>query len=153
MDSPVRSSRPRVAGTGPMPITSGSTPATLWSPTRASTSRPWSSANASLVTSVAAAPSEIWLALPGVTVPSLLKTVGSWLRASREVSRRMPSSSSTSPSSVSTGTTWSSKRPSSVAAAARCWLWSAYSSCCSREMPWRSATASAVIPIWSWGML
>jgi len=59
-----------VAGTGPIPITVGSTPATLFVPTSASTSSPWSSANLLVVTSVSDAPSEICEEFPAVTVPS-----------------------------------------------------------------------------------
>jgi len=108
-----------VAGTGPIPMTVGSTPATQLAPTVASGSRPYSSATASLVTSSAAAPSEICEALPAVTVPSSPNTGSSADSASTLVSRRIPSSTSTVPSVVSTGTISSSKRPASVATAAR----------------------------------
>jgi len=46
-----------------------------------------------------------------------------------------------------TGTIWSSKRPASMAATARCWLSRANASCRSRLTFQRSATFSAVSPI------
>ena len=89
-------------------------------------------------TSVAAAPSFSGLELPAVTVPPSLKTGGSFARRSSEVSRRGPSSASTTvspffPGTV-TGTSSSSKRPASCAATAFSWLWSAKRSWRSREM-------------------
>ena len=48
---------------------------------------------------------------------------------------------------TSTGTIWSSNRPASIAATARCWLSSANASWRSRLTPQRSATFSAVSPI------
>ena len=66
---PARSSAFRVEGTGPMPITAGSTPADALLTIRASGSRPSSRARSSLATTTHAAPSLICDALPAVTVP------------------------------------------------------------------------------------
>ena len=93
-------------------------------------------------------------ALPAVTVPpSRLNAGGSLARPSTLTSARTCSSRVKACVSfltrTSTGTIWSSKRPSSWAAAARrCdstanWSWR------SREMPWRSETFSAVMPMWT----
>ena len=83
-------------------------------------------AAASLVTSIAAAPSTIALELPAVIFPSSLKAgqlqLGELLG---DVSRRGFSSTATStaapPAPTSTGTISRSNRPSSVAAIARRW--------------------------------
>ena len=94
-------------------------------------------------TRVAAAPSFSGLELPAVTVPPSLKTGGSFARRSSDVSRRGPSSASTTvsppffpdagPGTV-TGTISSSNRPASWAATAFSWLWRAKRSWRSREM-------------------
>ena len=91
--------------------------------------------------------------LPAVTdPPSRLNAGRSLASASADVSARGCSSRLTTVTSpfrpaTSTGTIWSSKRPASIAATARCWLSSANASCRSRLTPHRSATFSAVSPI------
>ncbi len=94
-------------------------------------------------------PSESWLALPAVIVVSPPITGLSEDRPSSVVSGRLPSSfamvtslSEISPLALSctfmvtvTGTISLSNLPSACAAAVRCWLWSAYSSCASRLIP------------------
>ena len=62
-------------------------------PISASQVRPSSSAFALLITTTAAAPSEIWEAEPAVMVPSLAKAGRSRARVSTVVSGRIPSSS------------------------------------------------------------
>ena len=70
---PSRSSSLRTAGTGPMPITRGSTPATALADEAPSGSAPSSRARSSLAITSAAAPSLIPLELPAVTVPPARK--------------------------------------------------------------------------------
>ena len=137
---PARSSAFRVEGTGPMPITAGSTPAEALATMRASGSRPSSRARSSLVTTTQAAPSLICEALPAVTVPPCLKIGLSAARRSRLVSGRGPSSAwmvTGSPLGwgTSTVTISSSKRPASAAAMARRCDSSANASWSSRETP------------------
>ena len=67
-DHPARSRAMRVAGTGPIPIRWGSSPATPEATTRKPGSSPRAFAFASLVTRSAAAPSLIPDAFPAVTV-------------------------------------------------------------------------------------
>jgi hypothetical protein len=101
--------------------------------------------NASETTSAAAAPSVIWEEFPAVTLPSALNAGLSFASPSMVVSRRTPSSASTS-SSATTGRPFTSaqrsawtgmisarKRPASVAAAARRWLSAANASWSWRE--------------------
>ena len=95
----------------------------------------------------------IWDELPAVTLPSSLKAGFSFASPSSEESGRIPSSavifSSVSlPSSSRTArvTSSRSKRPSSVARAARWWLRSPNASSSSREMPHWSAIISAPMP-------
>ena len=64
-----------------------------WAPISASQVRPSSSALALLITTTAAAPSEICEEEPAVMVPSLANAGRSWPRVSAVVSARMPSSS------------------------------------------------------------
>ena len=78
-----------------MPITRGGTPATPIERMRAIGSRPWALAKSGEATSSAAAPSFSGLELPAVTVPPSWKTGGSFASRSIEVSRRGPSSAST----------------------------------------------------------
>ena len=66
---PARLSAFCVAGTGPVPITAGSTPATAVARTFTSGLRPSDLARSSLITSSAAAPSLSGELLPAVTVP------------------------------------------------------------------------------------
>src|SRR6185437_7262794 len=76
----------RVAGIGPSSILTGSQPTVVWSTIRARGVSPSSLAFSAVMRSTAAAPSEIWEALPAVMTPSGLNTVLSWLRASMLVS-------------------------------------------------------------------
>ncbi len=149
--NPVRSRTFRVAGIGPIPMQSGSTPATAVPTIRAIGAKPSRSARSRPTTSRAAAPSFRPEELPAVTVPSVLKAGRSAASFSASVSGRGCSSVSTTIAGpfrcgTSTGTISSSKRPSSMAAAARRWLSSAKASCSSRVIPQRSATTSAVMP-------
>src|SRR5690606_14930146 len=96
-------------------------------PISASQVRPSSSALVLLITTTAAAPSEIWEALPAVMVPSLEKAGRSLPSDSTVVSGRMPSSSRKSMGSPLRCGTWtvttsSSNLPSSHALAASWWL-------------------------------
>ena len=88
-----------------------------------------------------------------MTLPSSLKAGFSLASPSSELSGRMPSSAviSSSVSLPSSSRTWiftssCSKRPSAVARAARCWLWTLHASSSSREMPHWSAIISAPMP-------
>ena len=116
-------------------------PATLpCAPISARADSPARSAYSADVTTTAAAPSEIWDAVPAVIVPSLPKAGLSLARVSAVVPGRMPSSSVTSsgsPPRCGTGTAAISaaNRPFLAAAAARWWDMAANSSCCSRVMP------------------
>ena len=94
MSSIVRSKRWSslgTANTGPMPISSGSVPATAMPTKRPSGVRPFFAATAASMTTSAAEPSESWLALPAVTTPPG-STVFSEARPSSVVSARLPSS-------------------------------------------------------------
>ena len=101
--------------------------------------RPRSRAQSSDASTSAAAPSFTPGALPAVVAPSFENTGGSAASRSAEVSRRGPSSVSTTVSprrpGIVTGTISSASRPASMAAIARSWLRSAHASCCSRVMP------------------
>ena len=93
-------------------------------------------------------------ALPAVTTPSFLNAGFIAASCSRLTWPRTCSSVSKlcggpRREGSSTGTIWPLNRPSAMARAARCWLCSASSSCMARVMPWRSATFSAVIPMWN----
>ena len=115
-DPAVRSRSLRTAGTGPMPMTRGSTPATA-DPTNApSGSRPSSRARVLARITSAAAPSLMPLAFPAVTVPSGRNAGRSFASACAFVSGRGCSSTTTSPTETSS----SSKRPAAFAAAHRC---------------------------------
>ena len=140
MPQPARSSTLRVAGTGPMPMMSGATPAFAPATTRARGARPCASAYRSLTRTTAAAPSLSELELPAVITPP-----GPWIGRSAAsfsavVSGRGPSSASTSP----TATISLSKRPLCAASRARWWERSANASSSSRFRPHCSATRSAV---------
>ena len=137
------------ANTGPMPISSGSQPATANAAEdaerlRARAARP----RVSLMTTHAEAPSENWLALPAATTPpgsaGLIFATPSYV-----VSARMPFvggdrhllrdrcatvSLSATPIVTVIGTISASNLPAACAAAARCWLCTPYSSWRSREM-------------------
>jgi hypothetical protein len=122
--SPARVSAFRVAGTGPMPITSASQPATATERIRARIVRPWAFAYASDVTSTADAPSVRGEEVPAVTVPSASKAgfrpdSASWLVSGRMVPSRV---------TPAIGTISAVSRPSACAAAALRWLSTAI--CC-----------------------
>src|SRR3954453_6430180 len=87
---PLRSRIFCVAGIGPSSIRTGSQPTVVWSTIRARGVMPSSFALSALISSTAAAPSEICEALPAVIFPSSLKTVLSCESDSRLVSGRMP---------------------------------------------------------------
>ena len=87
---PLRSSSLRVAGIGPVSIITGSTPTVVWSTIFARGVTPSSAAFSALISSTAAAPSEICDELPAVTLPSCLKAGLRPASASRFVSGRMP---------------------------------------------------------------
>ncbi|MCY1553586.1 hypothetical protein D9M68_900860 [compost metagenome] len=122
--------------TGPMPISSGSQPATAKPRKNALGFRPSSSALSRLISRVMEAPSDSCEELPAVTEPSSENTGLRDARPSRVVSARLQSSRSTTPSTMrfspvalsSTkyftliGTISSSNRPSAWARAVRCWL-------------------------------
>jgi hypothetical protein len=112
-------------------------------------------ASARLISTEALAPSDSCEALPAVmNSPSgthwpFFHTGLSAARLSSVVSARLPSSRcqrhasvpvrlpslSNSCLTLASGTISSSNRPAACAAAVRCWLRSAYSSCAAREMP------------------
>ncbi len=116
-------------------------PATMPKLTSSATGvNPSSSAFERLVTMMAAAPSEIWEALPAVMEPSGSKAGFRRASVSAVVSGRTPSSSSTRMGSplrwgIGTGVISSAKRPSFWAIAARSWLFAASSSWASRVSP------------------
>ena len=80
----------RVAGIGPVSISTGSTPTVVWSTIRARGVTPSSSAFSRDMRSTAAAPSEICEELPAVIRPSSLKAGFSSARVSTVVPGRMP---------------------------------------------------------------
>jgi hypothetical protein len=108
---PARSSTFRTAGTGAMPMTRGSTPATALATKRPSGWMPSSTAFSSLATTSAAAPSLIPLELPAVSVPPSRKAGFRAASFSGVVSGRGCSSAVTSP----TETNSSRKRPLAAA--------------------------------------
>ncbi len=85
----------RTAGTGPVPMIAGSTPAEAQSMMRASGLRPSSLAFSADITTTAAAPSLMPEALPAVTVPFLMKAGRSLAKVSMVQFGRMNSSLST----------------------------------------------------------
>ena len=147
-----RSSRARTAGTGLIITHSGATPEIAWPTTRPSRRSPSRVTAASEATTRAAAPSFIPGAFPAVTRPSSRKTGRSAASRSSEMSGRTASSWRTTEVSfrrrTSTGTISASNSPASIARAARRWLSAAAASISSRLTPYRSATRSAVSPMW-----
>ncbi|MNE58999.1 hypothetical protein D3C80_1540630 [compost metagenome] len=148
-DKPASSSTLRVAGTGPMPISRGSTPATAMPTIRPRAFKPWRRAAALLASSKAQAPSLTPEALPAVTLPPSRNGVPRRASCSSVVSPRGCSSCSTSLGGplrcgISTGTISCARRPRAWAAAALCWLRRAKASWSAREMANCSATFSAV---------
>ncbi len=147
--SPALASTLRIAGAGPKPMMRGATPATAAATTRAFGSNPNFFAASADATSTAQAPSLTPEALPAVTVPSGLTTPLSLDSDSSVVSARGCSSLSTTSGlpffcGIVTGTISSARRPSFIAAAARCWLRSAKVSWSAREILKSAATFSAV---------
>jgi hypothetical protein len=146
-DSPDRSSTLRVAGIGAVSMMTGSSPATTVVWMRTSGVRPSSRAFSEVVTSSAADPSEIWLALPALITPPAWNGVLRPASFSSVPPGRMPSSALTTvPSGVVTGTICSSNAPPDCALAARSCERSAYSSSWVREKPQRVAIISAPTP-------
>ena len=119
----------------------------------ASTPRPSAAARSREVTTTAAAPSEIWEALPAVMVPSGENAGRSRPRASAVVPGRMPSSWSTVTSplrwAITTGTISSPRTPFLVASAARSWERADHSSWAARSIPRRWLTWSERSPMWA----
>ena len=112
--------------------------------------RPAFSAASAVASTTAAAPSLRPEALPAVTVPSLRKAALSLARASAVVAFGCSSVAKPTFSRftvTSTGTIWSAKRPSRIAAAARFWLSRAKASWASRVIWFSAATFSAVTPM------
>ncbi len=111
---------------------------TPWAPISASQLSPSSSALARLITTTAAAPSEICEAEPAVMVPSLVNAGRSLASDSTVVSARTPSSTLNSIGSplrcgIDTGTISSSNSPS-LAARAASWCERAENSSCSSRV-------------------
>ncbi len=121
---PARSRQRRVAYTGAIPISAGSTPTLANARMRASTGSPSAWAFASLIIITAAAPSLIEEALPAVTEPKLSNAGCSRANPSALASARGCSSVSTIAvcplRCVTMGTISSLKRPVSIAALAFC---------------------------------
>ena len=120
-ERPLFASTRRVAGTGAVSISSGSSPRTSKATKRARGTRPRSLAVFSLVISSTAAPSVIWEEFPAVTlqlisgkraaVAGSTKDGLSMPRSAAFVAGRMVSSRSIGPRSPSTGTTSASNSP------------------------------------------
>src|SRR6185437_16404012 len=127
---------------------------------RAIGSTPNCAARSADINTVAAAPSEVWDALPAVTMPFAWNAGFSFASASSDVSARGPSSVTNIDSirdavpfaftallATGTGTSSSTNLPAAIASSAlRCEA-SANSSDCSRVTPCFFATRSAVSPI------
>ena len=113
--------------------------------------RPSSFAFASLITSTAAAPSEIWLALPAVTEPSFVNAGRSLARPSIELSARKPSSTSRPVFAMHCSGVRAIisalNQPFLVASAARRWLSTLKASCSARVTPQVLAVWSAALPM------
>ena len=123
-----------------------------WETISASGSTPSASARSALMTTSAAAPSEICEALPAVIVPSGPNAGGSWASESGVVSGRMPSSASTTETAprrpvTSTAAISSADRPEALALAARSCERAAQASCRSRAIPSDSFTSSDDSPM------
>mmetsp|Transcript_4605 Transcript_4605/g.15448 ORF Transcript_4605/g.15448 Transcript_4605/m.15448 type:complete len:210 (+) Transcript_4605:41-670(+) len=126
--TPAASSRPRAAGTGPMPMTVGSHPTRCQPTTRARGASPRRATASSSASTRLAAPSQMPEALPAVTTPSLRNTGLSLPRPSAVVAGRGCSSTATSSTSprrrpgTDTGATSALNTPASCAAPHACWL-------------------------------
>src|SRR5690606_15158057 len=129
---------------------SGSCDQVVWPTMRASGLSPRRAASSALVSTVAAAPSEMLEELAAVTVPSLRKAgrrVG--ILATSDLPGCSSVATSTSPlrEATFTGTISSLNAPASIAALARVTDSIANASCSSRVKPYLSAQASANTPI------
>src|SRR5215218_3034426 len=148
--SPARLSAREHASGLPCSISRGSTPTSPKATYRARGTRPRREQAASLATSTAAAPSQIWLEFPAVTLPFGRNAGSSAASASGDVSARgvssTPKSTPVCGFDTSTGTTSCSKRPSSIAASARRCDSYEYASSSSRERSHFSAISSAEMP-------
>mmetsp|Transcript_37268 Transcript_37268/g.76054 ORF Transcript_37268/g.76054 Transcript_37268/m.76054 type:complete len:220 (+) Transcript_37268:234-893(+) len=154
MSSTVRLARARAiwkAGTGPKPMIVGSTPAMPHDTTRASGVKPLAVTASSLATTIAAAPSVMPDAVPAVTVPSFLNTVGSLPSDSAVVPARGPSSVSNTSMPlrplISIGSISDLNLPAALASAQACWLRAPYASVSARVRLYSSARFSAVMPM------
>src|SRR6267378_2593578 len=151
---PARDRQRLDAGTGPIPMYFGSTPAEAKALMRAMGFNPSSFAFFDEARTTAAAPSLIPEALPAVTLPFLSKAGLRPFSASSVVPCRGYSSSAktTVPLrlAISTGMISSLKRPALCAASVFCWLASANWSWSSRVTAYSFATFSAVTPMWYW---
>ena len=126
-----------VAGTGPIPMISGSTPAQDQPITRASGSLPSARARDSLVSTIAAAPSVMPLELPAVTVPPGRNTAFSFASASIVVPGRgcsSPATVSVEPFGPGVSTVKISAALAASPVAAFCCDSNAKASCSCREM-------------------
>ena len=142
------------AGTGPMPMIFGSTPATPQSIILASGFKFRRLASSSDARTVAEAPSVMPDEFPAVMVPVFTNTGESLAMSSKDASIRICSSESScfvSPffPRTATGINSSPNRFARVAAVAFCWLRSAYWSCSSRVILYKLARFFAVSPITS----
>src|SRR5512134_884438 len=151
---PARARHLLEAGTGPMPMYFGSTPADAKALMRAMGFRPSSFALRALVTMTAAAPSLMPEALAAVTVPFLSKAgLRAFIASSVAPWRGYSSSANTTGpffEGISKGMISSLKRPDFCAASVLFWLFTANSSCSSRVTTYSFATFSAVTPMWNW---
>ena len=129
--SPAFSSTLRTAGTGPMPMTRGSTPTMAWATMRAIGLTPSSFTFSPLISSRAAPASLRPHELPAVTLPlPLVRNTGlSLARPSMVVALGCSSVSNTMGSffrwGITTGTISSLNTPAATASAALRWLWKA----------------------------
>ena len=137
------------AKTGPMPISSGSSPATAMPRYMPRGARPRFAASPASISTAAEAPSDSCEALPAVITAPSPRTGFNPCKPSKLVDGRLPSSFSNTTSWVEIlplslsfiimvdgrGTISSSNLPAACATAVRCWDCRAYSSCASREMP------------------
>mmetsp|Transcript_104991 Transcript_104991/g.302110 ORF Transcript_104991/g.302110 Transcript_104991/m.302110 type:complete len:337 (-) Transcript_104991:247-1257(-) len=157
MVKPAFSKAGGMAKAGPMPMSLGSTPTIAKLRMRATMGRPSFFASLRRAMRRSEAPSESWLALPAVVEPPSLKLAFSLAKDSIVTPSRGPSSfvtvtCLTSPvflslMNVVTGTISESNSPFFWAAIALACDSTAMRSCCSRVMPYFSATFSEVMPM------
>ena len=146
IDMLLRFSSFAVAGIGPSSITTGSQPTVVWSRIRARGLSPRACAFSRVISSTAAAPSEICDELPAVILPSGLNAGLRPASVSSVVSGRMPWSLTYVSPLTGTGTISRSNFPSSVARWASWCDRTASSSSSAREISQRSAIISAPSP-------